>query len=212
MTSRRWPRRSATPGRRRDGRAARAWCRSAISPWATAAARRRTPTSRTTTPSWARSPTRSPRAPWSRRRWPSSTATASRRREPTSSSTSPAPPTAARWTSWPRPCSDPPGRSAAQSGQHALSVGADRAQGVGVPDQLQAHAARAGVWDLADALGVRVGVGAHDEALLGELVVAELLVGQALHLGGVVDVVAVDLVHLRRLPLAGPRQCRVLVP
>src|SRR3954453_12911000 len=89
----------------------------------------------------------------------------------------------------------------AQRGQHLLAVGPDRAHRVGLADELQADDRPAlDLLDLADALDVLLGIRGDDEALLGELLVAHLLVGAALHVGRVGDLVAVDLAQLRRLP------------
>src|SRR3954452_16950549 len=89
----------------------------------------------------------------------------------------------------------------AQRGGNLLAVGPDRAHRVGLADELQADDRPAlDLLDLADALDVLLGIGGDDEALLGELLVAHLLVGAALHVGRVGDLVAVDLGELRRLP------------
>src|SRR3954454_5017997 len=108
----------------------------------------------------------------------------------------------------------------AQRRQHLLAVGPDRAHRVGLADELQADDRPAlDLLDLADALDVLLGIRGDDEALLGELLVAHLLVGAALHVGRVGDLVAVDLAQLRRLParraldrlllVLGPREGRL---
>src|SRR3954465_714089 len=99
----------------------------------------------------------------------------------------------------------------AHGGQHLLAVGADRAQRIGLADELQADRRRPELLHLADALDGLLGVRADDEALLGELLVGDLVVGHALHLGRVVEGVAVDRVHLRRLPAPGAPDRGLLV-
>src|SRR5947209_12104676 len=101
------------------------------------------------------------------------------------------------------PCSGSRNPRAAQRGQHLVAVDADRPVRVGVADELQADRRRPEPLELADALDVLVGIGADDEALLGELLVGDLLAGLALHLLRAPDVVAVDGVHLGGLPARG---------